>query len=568
MKTNGIFVKILMLLLLLVAGNLLIAQEKPVEKSDIKVMATHELVNLAQKWSLQYIDQNPGVNISINEFDGTFKSSEIKGNEVFLFMHSAGNVKENPELTEIMLGKDLLVPIMNSKNPYLETIKKLNVSEALLSQFAGKSTDHYWSVLSGGQKALKMNLYYTNYPEENKLISSYLSSKNNFSGIAVKTDEQLISAISKDLGSIGFCRLSSLLNSRQPDIYQTITVLPMDRNNNGKVDDFENNYPKFQDFAENVWVMGTPDKLALPIYSIATKSAELDPKTVFLQWITTNGQASLNKSGYFTLVSAEKEVNLSLLNQNNSFVEIKPEESFFARLGGFFGSISLSVYLFVSFIVVLILTFWFMNAYSHKTAFDEKQQEFRTNIDESTIMAPGGLYFDKTHTWAYMEKSGLVKVGIDDFIPHITGTLTRVKMKNPGDAVKKGEAVITLIQNGKKLNIYSPVSGKVISQNTQLIEEPTLINQMPLTEGWVYMIEPSNWLREIKFFTMSEKYREWIKNEFIRLKEILSSSLAEKSPAFAPLVLQDGGEIKDMVLLNLGPETWEDIQTHFIDTMK
>jgi hypothetical protein len=34
------------------------------------------------------------------------------------------------------------------------------------------------------------------------------------------------------------------------------------------------------------------------------------------------------------------------------------------------------------------------------------------------------------------------------------------------------------------------------------------------------------------------------------------------------IVLQDGGELKDNVLSDLGPEVWEDFQTRFIDTSK
>ena len=63
-----------------------------------------------------------------------------------------------------------------------------------------------------------------------------------------------------------------------------------------------------------------------------------------------------------------------------------------------------------------------------------------------------------------MEQNGIVKVGIDDFLQHITGPITRIKMKNEGDKVKKGEQILSLIQNGKQLNIYAPVSGTIIRE--------------------------------------------------------------------------------------------------------
>ena len=45
-----------------------------------------------------------------------------------------------------------------------------------------------------------------------------------------------------------------------------------------------------------------------------------------------------------------------------------------------------------------------------------------------------------------MEKDGVVKVGIDDFLQHITGTLTKIKMKEPGEKVRKGEKILSIIR--------------------------------------------------------------------------------------------------------------------------
>ena len=39
------------------------------------------------------------------------------------------------------------------------------------------------------------------------------------------------------------------------------------------------------------------------------------------------------------------------------------------------------------------------------------------------------------------------------------------------------------------------------------------------------MIEPKNWVREIEFMFMGEKYKEWLKDEFIRLKDFFTASV-------------------------------------------
>jgi len=189
-------------------------------------------------------------------------------------------------------------------------------------------------------------------------------------------------------------------------------------------------------------------------------------------------------------------------------------------------------------------------------------------LNENSVLAPKGVYFDKTHTWAFMEKDGNVKIGVDDFLQHITGTLTRINMKESGETVRKGEKILTIMRDGKQLNIYAPISGIIKEQNQILKSDSSLINSSPFAEGWVYLIEPKNWVREIQFMFMSEKYKEWLEDEFSRLKDFFSVSVKSNATVYAHIILQDGGELTDNVLADLGPEVWEDFQTKFIDTSR
>jgi glycine cleavage system H lipoate-binding protein len=167
-----------------------------------------------------------------------------------------------------------------------------------------------------------------------------------------------------------------------------------------------------------------------------------------------------------------------------------------------------------------------------------------------------------------MEKDGNVKIGLDDFLQHVTGRITNIKMKESGEKIRKGEKILSLIRNGKQLTIYAPVSGTIINHNTELIADSSIINSAPYSEGWVYLIEPKNWLREIQFMQMAENYKEWLQEEFIRLKDFLSTSMRSNEDVFAHVILQDGGALSDNVLADLGPEVWEDFQTNFIDISK
>jgi glycine cleavage system H lipoate-binding protein len=151
---------------------------------------------------------------------------------------------------------------------------------------------------------------------------------------------------------------------------------------------------------------------------------------------------------------------------------------------------------------------------------------------------------------------------------HVTGSITRIDMKNPGEKVNKGDVLFSLIQHGKQLNIKSPVTGKIIEKNRSLLTHATLINTSPYAEGWIYTIEPVNWLKEIQFMTMAGKYREWLKGEFTRLKDFFAMLQNSGEVKYAHVALQDGGELKDGLLMEFGPEVWEDFQSDFIERTK
>jgi glycine cleavage system H lipoate-binding protein len=186
----------------------------------------------------------------------------------------------------------------------------------------------------------------------------------------------------------------------------------------------------------------------------------------------------------------------------------------------------------------------------------------------NSIVAPKGLYFDKTHTWAYMEQNGNVRLGIDDFLQHVTGPLTRIKLKETGEEVRKGEKIMTVIRNGKQLDIYAPISGIIRAQNTALNNDTSLLANTPYTKGWIYMIEPRNWLKEIQFLFMGERYQEWIKEEFTRLKDFFAVALNSSATVHPQYIYQDGGEMIDHVLADQAPEIWEEFQVRFIDASK
>jgi glycine cleavage system H lipoate-binding protein len=144
---------------------------------------------------------------------------------------------------------------------------------------------------------------------------------------------------------------------------------------------------------------------------------------------------------------------------------------------------------------------------------------------------------------------------MDDFLQHVIGNVKLINLKDPGELIKKGDLLAEIEQNDKHLCVYSPISGKIIGINSQLMDSPEVINNDPYSDGWIYQIKPDNWKKETQTYFLAEKATEWSVQELNRFKDFLSGGPMRKFSAEPSMVLlQDGGEIRENVLSELPDE--------------
>ncbi len=177
---------------------------------------------------------------------------------------------------------------------------------------------------------------------------------------------------------------------------------------------------------------------------------------------------------------------------------------------------------------------------------------------------PKGLFYSKNHTWAYLEKSGNAKIGIDDFLIHLVGGFKLNLLKTEGEEIRKGEVLAEIEQHGKQLKLLAPVSGVVKSFNAIAAQNTEIVKTDPYDEGWLYSIQPINWKTETAGFYYAEDAVKWIGSELQRLKDFLNVSLL-KNEETQMLVFQEGGELQMNLLEGLKEEVWKDFQNEFLD---
>jgi len=186
-------------------------------------------------------------------------------------------------------------------------------------------------------------------------------------------------------------------------------------------------------------------------------------------------------------------------------------------------------------------------------------------LSSSILKVPQGIFYSRNHTWAHLEKSGEVKVGLDDLLLRITGEVKVHHLKNTGEIIRKGDLVAEIDQQGKSLSIFSPISGTILGANPVLEANHQLLNEDPYGKGWIYNIKPSNWVDEIPSCYLAEDATSWLNNELVRYKDFIATNMNKYSPDPSMVVLQDGGEISENSLSVMPNEMWQDFQKEFLN---
>ena len=210
----------------------------------------------------------------------------------------------------------------------------------------------------------------------------------------------------------------------------------------------------------------------------------------------------------------------------------------------------------------ILIPFWIILNKEVKTK--QKVQRDLGSLTPYSLQIPQGLFFSRLHTWAYLEKSGLAKVGLDDLLVHITGEVKFSRILESGERIRKGDFLAEIVQKGKLLKVYSPISGEIIETNSILLNKPELLNEDPYQKGWMYKIKPMSWVADTHSYFLAEDASLWAKQELERFKDFLAQSLGKYSPDPSAVILQDGGELRDQPLSELPNEVWQDFQQDFL----
>ena len=104
---------------------------------------------------------------------------------------------------------------------------------------------------------------------------------------------------------------------------------------------------------------------------------------------------------------------------------------------------------------------------------------------------PDNLNYADTHEYV-LEENGLLKIGVSEFAIDQLGDIVFVELADQGATLEKGETFGTIESVKAVEEVYLPFSGEIVSVNESVIENPELLQNDPIGEGWLIVIKPDS----------------------------------------------------------------------------
>ncbi len=446
-------------------------QASPPESISIKVVTTPAYSNLLDLWIAEFQKQNPTISIESGEYNSTDK---LLDNEILLLSEDYFSKSEMEQFWKMEVGTEAVVPVIAATNPLLDRLENRGMTVAELSEIVAGPEQKSWNSFIEGATA-PIELVVLDQEDIRSTLNQLVGQKADKLQVTwVNTSEEMLDALEKNKFALGICSANDLMDRTNRDFFSTIKLLPMDKNRNGRIDYFEQIYADSKSFVRGVWIGKFPDELCFSIFAASNQKPTSQSALEFLKWMNSGGQQLLSQNGFAGISSVEKSANLEAMIDNPELA-VQTEKPLISRTW------LMVILAAAAALLILIGAVQYAKRQKLEDLLDEI--DITPAFNENSIQAPKGIYFDKTHTWAFMEQNGFVKVGIDDFLQHVTGTITRIRMKDSGEKVRRGEKIMTIIRNGKQMDIYSPVSGVIREQNQSLLSDASMVNKYPYSEG-------------------------------------------------------------------------------------
>ena len=124
---------------------------------------------------------------------------------------------------------------------------------------------------------------------------------------------------------------------------------------------------------------------------------------------------------------------------------------------------------------------------------------------------PADLKYTREHEWARQEGRE-VTVGISSYAQEELGDIVFLELPKAGTEVERGKT-FGVVESVKAVSdLYSPVSGRVVRINEDILDAPETVNSEPYGKGWMIVVEVAE-EGDLEGLLSPDEYESFVREE-------------------------------------------------------
>jgi len=280
------------------------AQKTKELEGEISLSGAFALYPMAVKWADEFKKLHPKVKIDISGGGAGKGITDALAKVVDLGMVSREihDVEKQKGAIAFAVVKDAVIPTINANNPNLKDIKRIGLKRNIALKLWSGEIKTWGQVLGTNSKVPVYVFTRSDACGAAETWAAWFGKKQeDLGGTAVFGDPGVAAAVQKEKVSIGYNNIAYAYDQKTKRPYAGIEIIPLDVNNNGKIDKEENFYNSTSTLIRAIASNKYPSPPARNLYLVSNGRPTKPAVIEFLKYVLSTGQKYANETGYIGL---------------------------------------------------------------------------------------------------------------------------------------------------------------------------------------------------------------------------------------------------------------------------
>lgn len=282
-----------------------VAAQKKELQGTLSLSGAFALYPMAVKWAEEFKKLNPKVKIDISAGGAGKGMTDALAKVVDIGMVSREIYPDEIKKGAfgIAVAKDAVIPTISEQNPVLKDILAKGLKKEAANNIFITGKVKNWGQAIAVKNASPVRVYTrSDACGAGETWAKYFGKKQeDILGVGVFGDPGLALAVKKDPFGIGYNNIAYAYDNKTNKPFPGLRVIPLDLNNNGKIDADENFYNTQDELINAIATGKYPSPPARDLYFVTSGKPSNPLLAEFINWVLTDGQKYVLESGYINL---------------------------------------------------------------------------------------------------------------------------------------------------------------------------------------------------------------------------------------------------------------------------